>query len=68
MLRPRRPIACISASRLIWSMSQSDRLRHAGKRLMDLNIGEPRTVRLIYFFPNDRTPQQDIDAKLDEVI
>ena len=47
---------------------QRDRLRPAGKRLMDLNIGEPRTVRLIYFFPNDRTPQQDIDAKLDEVM
>ena len=47
---------------------QRDRLRPAGKRLAGLNVGEPRTVRLIYFFPNDRTPQQDIDAKMDEVM
>ena len=47
---------------------QRDRLRPAGKRLAGLNVGEPRTVRLIYFLPNDRTPQQDIDAKLDEVM
>ena len=25
-------------------------------------------MRLIYFIPNDRTPQQDIDAKMDEVM
>ena len=24
------------------------------KRAVDLNVGEPRTVRLIYFLPNDR--------------
>ena len=42
--------------------------RPAAKPLGALNAGEPRTVRLIYFFPNDRTPQQDIDAKLDEVM
>ena len=47
---------------------QRDRLRPAGKRLADLNIGEPRTVRLIYFLPSDRAPQQDIDAKLDMLI
>ena len=47
---------------------QRDRLRPAGKRLAGLNVGEPRTVRLIYFLPNDRTPQQDIDAKMDELI
>ena len=47
---------------------QRDRLRPAGKRLAGLNVGEPRTVRLIYFIPNDRTPQQDIDAKMDEVM
>ena len=47
---------------------QRDRLRPAGKRLAGLNVGEPLTVRLIYFFPNDRTPQQDIDAKMDEVM
>ena len=31
-----------------------DNPRPAGKRLADLNVGEPRTVRLIYFLPNDR--------------
>ena len=40
----------------------------AGKRLAGLNVGEPRTVRLIYFLPNDRTPQQDIDATMDELM
>ena len=33
-----------------------------------LNFGEPRTVRLIYFLPSDRSPQQDIDPKLDTLI
>ena len=33
-----------------------------------LNFGEPRTVRLIYFLPSDRSPQQDIDTKLDRLI
>ena len=47
---------------------QRDRPRPAAKRLAGLNVGEPRTVRLIYFLPNDRTPQQDIDATLDELI
>ena len=47
---------------------QRDRLRPAGKRLAGLNVGEPRTVRLIYFLPKDRTPQQDIDATMDEVM
>ena len=28
--------------------------RAAGKRLADLDVGEPRTVRLFYFLPNDR--------------
>ena len=34
----------------------------------DLNVGEPRMVRLIYFLPSDRSPQQDIDTKLDSLI
>ena len=45
-----------------------DHPRPAAKRLAGLNVGEPRTVRLIYFLPKDRTPQQDIDAKMDELI
>ena len=30
-----------------------DHPRPAAKRLADLNVGEPRTVRIIYFLPND---------------
>ena len=33
-----------------------------------LNFGEPRTVRLVYFLPSDRSPQRDIDTKLDTLI
>ena len=45
-----------------------DHPRPAAKPLADLNVGEPLTVRLIYFLPSDRSPQQDIDAKMDEVM
>ena len=34
----------------------------------NLNVSEPLMVRLIYFLPNDRQPQPDIDAKLDALI
>ena len=34
----------------------------------NLNIGEPYTVRLIYFLPNNRQPRPDIDAKMDALI
>ena len=33
-----------------------------------LNFSEPRTVRIIYFLPNDRPLQQNIDTKLDTLI
>ena len=36
-----------------------DHPRPAGKRLA-LNVGEPRTVRLIYFLPNDRPFRQEV--------
>ena len=32
------------------------------------NVDAPYTVRLIYFLPSDRSPQQDIDPKLDTLI
>ena len=32
------------------------------------NFGEPHMVRLIYFLPSDRSPQQDIDTKMDTII
>ena len=34
----------------------------------NLNVGEPRTVRVIYFLASDRSVEQDIDAKLDRLI
>ena len=32
----------------------------AGKRASELNVGEPRTVRMIYFLPNDRPYRQSV--------
>ena len=32
----------------------------AGKRTAELNAGEPRTVRMIYFLPNDRPYRQSV--------
>ena len=32
----------------------------AGKRLADLDVGEPRTVRLFYFLPNDRPFREEV--------
>ena len=37
-----------------------DHPRPAAKRLANLNVGEPRTVRLIYFLPNDRPFRQEV--------
>ena len=34
--------------------------RPAAKRLTDLNVGPPRTVRLIYFLPNDRPYRAEV--------
>ncbi len=41
----------------------------AGKRLADLNAGEPRTVRLFYFLPNDRTYRLAVVQRMkDEIL
>ena len=41
----------------------------AGKRLADLNLGEPRTVRLFYFLPNDRTYRLAVVQRMkDEIL
>ena len=40
----------------------------ASKRAVGLNVGDPLTVRLIYFVPSDREAQDDIDEKLDSMI
>ena len=48
--------------------SRRDRRRPAAKRLANLNVGEPRTVRMIYFVPDDRPSIENIDTKLDSLI
>ncbi len=42
--------------------------RPAAKRLEDLNVGEPRTVRMIYFLPNDRPYRQEMVDEMKVVI
>ena len=37
-----------------------DHPRPSAKRLSDLNVGEPRTVRMIYFLPSDRAYQEGV--------
>ena len=37
-----------------------DHPRPAGKRLANLNVGEPRTVRMIYFLPNNRPYRAEV--------
>ena len=44
-----------------------DHPRPAGKRLA-LNVGEPRTVRMIYFLPNDRPFRQEVVDSMKVVI
>ena len=46
----------------------AEQWEYAAKGLADLDMGEPRTVRIIYFLANDRAPEQDIDAKLNTLI
>ena len=46
-----------------------DHPRPAGKRLADLDVGEPRTVRMIYFLPNDRPYRAEVVQKMkDEIV
>ena len=46
-----------------------DHPRPAGKRLADLDVGEPRTVRMIYFLPNDRPYRAEVIQKMkDEIV
>lgn len=39
---------------------RTERTRPAAKRPANLNVGEPRTVRMIYFLPNDRPFRQEV--------
>ena len=45
-----------------------DQTLHAAKQQADMNLGELRTVRLIYFLPKDRSPQPNIDSEVDALI
>ena len=45
-----------------------DHPRPAAKRLAALNVGEPRTVRMIYFLPNDRSYRQEVVDSMKVVI
>ena len=45
-----------------------DHPRPAAKRLADLDVGEPRTVRMIYFLPNDRPFRQEVVDSMKVVI
>ena len=40
----------------------------AGKRLADLDTGEPRTVRMFYFLPNDRPFSREAVQKIRDEI
>ena len=40
----------------------------AGKRLADRNVGEPRTVRMFYFLPNDRPVREEVIQKMKDEI
>ena len=46
---------------------QADNRRYA-RLLAHLNVGTPRTVRLIYFLPFDRSRRQGIEEKMDALI
>ena len=42
--------------------------RYARSSTTNLNVGEPRTVRLIYFLPNDRPYREDVVQRMKEMI
>ena len=48
------PADSVHFSPVDYEQWERDHPRPAAKRLTDLNVGPPRTVRLIYFLPNDR--------------
>ncbi len=49
-------------------MRARDSLYAASKQALNLNVGEPRTVRLIYFLPNDRPYRAEIVQKMKDEI
>ena len=52
-----------------FSEQQPDNRRYARSFAPNLNVGEPRTVRMIYFLPNDRLYDADVVQKMkDEIL
>ena len=54
-----------------WSKRYSDQFpnRHYAQTFAaNLNVGEPRTVRLIYFLPNDRPYRAEVVQKMKDTI
>ena len=54
-----------------WNKRYSDQYpnrRYARSLAANLNVGNPRTVRLIYFLPNDRTYRADVVQRLKDGI
>ena len=49
-------------------MRARDSLYAARKHALNLNVGEPRTVRMIYFLPNDRPYRTEIVQKMKDEI
>ena len=50
-----------------WHKRYSDQYpnrRYARSAVANLNIGEPRTVRMIYFLPNDRPYRADVVQRM----
>ena len=41
-------------------LQEHDSIYAATKHALNLNVGEPRTVRMIYFLPNDRSFRQEV--------
>ena len=61
MLRPSHRLMCISVKVLDSEDTQArDSIYAATKHALNLNVGEPRTVRMIYFLPNDRPFRQEV--------
>ena len=50
------------------AMRARDSLYAATKQALNLNVGEPRTVRMIYFLPNDRPFRQEVVDAMKDVI
>ena len=49
-------------------MQRRDSLYAATKHALNLNVGAPRTVRMIYFLPNDRRFSTEVNEKIKVVI